>query len=113
MEKLARRFASLARAPGLQPWAPGTLAGWGRACGYGSAELSAARFVLWVWSPRVLWPCGRFDLFEALLSWEAADRSAFMAWLARPWWCMGESPVADVELKAEPSTGEDDANGGG
>jgi hypothetical protein len=36
-----------------------------------------------------------------------------MAWLARPWWCMGESPVADVELKAEPSAGEDDPSGGG
>ena len=91
IDSLARQFPSLALAPGLRPWSPAELSGWGRACGRGSAQLSAARFILWVWCPKVIWPCGRFELFEALLSWEATDRSAFASWLAAPWWCMGES----------------------
>jgi hypothetical protein len=88
--KLAHKFPSLAVAPGLRPWSPVVLSGWGRDRGRGSAELSSARFILWVWSPKIIWPCGRFDLFEALLSWDADDYAAFLSWLASPWWCMGE-----------------------
>jgi hypothetical protein len=95
IDKLAQQFVSLAAAPGLRPWSPRLLYKWGRIRGYGSAELSAVRFVLWVWSPRIIWPCGRFDLFEALLSWGASERLVFMAWLARPWWCMGEPASRD------------------
>ncbi|MBN1959940.1 MAG: hypothetical protein JW841_03260 [Deltaproteobacteria bacterium] len=51
-----------------------------------TAELSSARFVLWVADPFTRWPCGRFDLFEALLSWDAEYRLAFMAWVSAPWW---------------------------
>ena len=106
MNRLAHQFESLAAAPGLRPWSPGLLARWGRGCGYGSSELSAVRFVLWVWAPRVIWPCGRFELFEALLSWGASERLAFMAWAARPWWCVGE-PAESTDRDIGVSAGVD------
>lgn len=71
-----------------------TLSRWGIGFGRGSTELCAVQFVLWVWSPQVQWPCGRFDLWEALLSWDQADRLAFGRWVSSPWWCLNEEPSA-------------------
>ncbi|MBN1961256.1 MAG: hypothetical protein JW841_09930 [Deltaproteobacteria bacterium] len=86
IQKFARSFPSLKAANGVKPWQPQALARW--ACNFnnGTLELNSARFVLWVADPFTLWPCGRFNLFEAIITWDAPHRLAFIAWIAAPWW---------------------------
>ena len=89
MEKFAKSFPSLKEAEGLSPWEPYKLCQWGKSYGKGSTELNAVRFVLWIFNPQLLYPCGRFELWEAMLSFEDGDREAFAQWVKSPWWLLG------------------------
>ncbi len=51
-------------------------------------EELAALFLLNVWSPggpEMDWP--KFDVMDALGTWDAAHRLAFAVWAQKPWWC--------------------------
>jgi hypothetical protein len=86
IERLALSFPTLHEAAGVCPWEAVRLDAW--ACGPapGSGALHAARFVLAVWDNAAEWRCGRFDAVEALASWDAPHRGAFLTWVAKPWW---------------------------
>jgi hypothetical protein len=86
MTALALSFPTLANADGVSPWDADRLEAWllSGAPGYGAQ--CAGRLVLSVWNSYHEWRCGSFDLHEALGCWDAKHRSAFVAWIARPWW---------------------------
>ena len=86
MTQLAETFPSLQgnRIPGVRPWEPVLLM---RAGGLSHGELCSVRFVLWVWDPhKPDWPCGQFDLGDAIGVWDAPHRQAFTTWASKPWW---------------------------
>ena len=106
MRDLARTFPSMReRIPGIDPWDPCAPDAWA----YGPTshgELYTARFLLAVWhgrsgiigrprrtkDDRLSFPvvsyflCGPFDVVDALSTWDAAHRAAFLAWAKDPWW---------------------------
>jgi len=85
IEDLAHSFPCLRRAVGIRPWDANLLADWaGGPVSHG--ERVTAQFVLAVWCPDEAWPCGRFDLMEALAVWDLPHRAAFLAWATDPWW---------------------------
>ena len=86
MERLAQSFPTLMMAPGTVPFNADKLAKWARGPEPGHGARCAARFVLTVWNPGVRWRCGRFDLMEALSSWDDEHRGAFLRWVQKPWW---------------------------
>ena len=86
MTALALSFPTLADADGVGPWDPDRLEAWLRSGAPGHGAQCAGRFVLSVWNSYHEWACGRFDLHEALGCWDAKHRSAFVAWIAKPWW---------------------------
>ena len=85
MAKLATTFPSLRGARGASPWDAKSLEEW--ACGPapGSGALHSARFLLSLWN-QAEWRCGRFDVFDAMASWDREHRAAFIAWAEKPWW---------------------------
>lgn len=110
MTQLAQQFPTLRRAEGLVPFDPEKLDRW--ACTTAShGGLFAARFVLSVWSGRgarykytkrlkdkqgevyahlfrveTPWRAGPFDAVDAMGTWDAAHREAFLSWVRDPWW---------------------------
>ena len=52
----------------------------------GSGARCAVAFVLYLWSGRHLWKAQHFDLREAWGCWDDAQRAAWQAWAADPWW---------------------------
>jgi hypothetical protein len=100
-------FPTLDEADGVDPFDVDILDAW--ACGPvpSSGGRYAAQFILAVWSGRVgrvgsrptrdsegswifnvetAWKCGPFDVVDALGTWDAQHRSAFLEWAANPWW---------------------------
>ena len=51
-----------------------------------SGERYAAQFVLAVWDPNHPWKAGKFDIMEALRSWDSTTHAVFLEWAAEPWW---------------------------
>jgi len=47
--------------------------------------LPTVQFLLGVWSSSHPWAVGRFDLFRALVAWDAEQLAAFQRWAAAPW----------------------------
>jgi len=113
MTALCRTFPTLnhENIPGIDPWDPEKLDEW--ACGAAPSHgaLFAARFVLAVWNGRAgrvgkprktpekdswhgrwrfpfdtQWRCGPFDVVDALGTWDATHREAFIAWVKDPMW---------------------------
>lgn len=81
--RLAESFPSLRGVPGARPFCADQLDG--ALPGRSHGEQCAARFVLYVWNPLWEWRCGRFDLAEAITTWDAAHLAAFQAWAADPY----------------------------
>lgn len=109
MMALARTFPTLRSAP-LEPWCPEALDDWGchGAC---HGAVHAARFVLAVWHGRMgfvgkprptpeksgwrgihrfpvdtHWRIGPFDVVDAMSTWDATHRAAFITWASEPWY---------------------------
>lgn len=89
MVELGQSFPSLRRAPLADKhghFDARYFARWANRSLYSSGERHAARFILSVWNPRVRWAIGRFDLHDALGTWDLEHRAAFARWTAAPWW---------------------------
>lgn len=85
IQELARTFPSLHRAPGvLEQWSANALDEWAATVA-SSGEKHSARFVLGVWNQYEEWRCGRFDLIEAVGTWDSRHHLAFMRWIEEPW----------------------------
>ncbi len=100
MARLCRLFPSLARVAGADPWDADAMLRF--ACeAHSHGEQLAARFVLSVWNCNLDWNreahkqeilvlpethLKRFDIFEALGTWDHEHRSAALAWLNDPFW---------------------------
>jgi hypothetical protein len=91
---LARQFPvlELCDAP-LDSWDLPRLISWATGPHPSSGALHAVRFVLSVWDPgAAAWDPGtrawggRFDVHEALKSWDLANRKPFQDWVKNPWW---------------------------
>lgn len=67
-------------------WCPITFLRWARRNAYSTGEKHAARFVLRVWNFTVKWSIGKFDVIDALGTWDEGNRRAFVAWAQNPWW---------------------------
>lgn len=93
---LAESFPSLRGKPGVSPWDSLALLRWAMVASHG--ECLAVKFVLSVWNPSTDWEdtaiankimkkgCSfsRFNLFDAMHSWDAAHIAAMAAWINRP-----------------------------
>lgn len=91
MIDLALSFPTLERAEMQDPKYPGefdpsVFARWAKKCATGSGSRNAARFVLAVWNNTGTWGLGRFDVMDAMGSWDSVHRAAFAAWARAPWW---------------------------
>jgi hypothetical protein len=101
MAMLARSFPSLAikDPPGLEPWDSMVFFEWlcGPGAGSSHGQLLAAQFVLMVWNSHTDWEADarengfaypsaakRFNLGEAVATWDAEHRDAAAAWLMAP-----------------------------
>lgn len=82
---LAESFPTLCRAPGVRPFDAEVLDTWASGPAPSSGAFHAARFVLAVFNNRAPWQCGRFDIVEAMWTWDAAHRQAFLGWARAPW----------------------------
>lgn len=67
-------------------WCARTFAGWAKRNAYAQSEILAARFILAVWNPDSTRILGRFDVIDALGTWDASNRRAFVSWAEAPWW---------------------------
>jgi len=54
--------------------------------GASHGEKVSIAFILNVWNPGHEWQAGRFNVMDALFSWDVDKRKAFVAWAAEPWW---------------------------
>lgn len=89
---LCESFHVLDGCPGTRPFGHDTLAKQSRLSGHG--KRCAIAFVLSVWNyseeahkiRKKRFHIVRFDIHEALGCWDAANRAAFAAWCAEPWW---------------------------
>jgi len=79
---LAESFPCLRGAPGVRPWDADKLAAWVPVASHG--ERCAALFVLHVWNHIHVWPCGSFDIMEAINIWDEGNLAAFQRWAADP-----------------------------
>lgn len=100
MPRLCKLFPSLRNAPGCDPW--DSLKMLDYACsGASHGATLAARFVLSVWNSNTDWDAEahregiltdedghlrRFDLFEALGTWDYKHHEAFLMWARDPFW---------------------------
>lgn len=62
--------------PALDAWAT-TFAGDG--------ARHAAAFLLNLWNSQHPWKVGRFDMFAAVVAWDASHLAAFQEWVRAPW----------------------------
>lgn len=72
------------RKPGADPWDADLLCAQFRGASHG--ERLAIQFLLNVWDPGKKWSCGKFDVFEALATWDDHNREAFLSWANDPFW---------------------------
>jgi hypothetical protein len=86
IRRLARTFPSLNGAPCVDPWDPDGFDRWATGLDHATPARLAAVFVLEVWEFRRLWRAGLFQAVFALAVWGKADRAAFLAWAADPYW---------------------------
>lgn len=86
MSAFAESFPALSSAPGIRPWDATELDEWGAGGDPGHGAICAAQFVLSVWNPQQKWSCGRFDLHQALGTWDDQNTGAFQEWIKHPWW---------------------------
>lgn len=49
-------------------------------------EQLAIQFLLNVWNPRHPWSCRKFDVLEAVATWDDRNREAFVSWARDPFW---------------------------
>lgn len=100
MVRLCRLFPSLRHVHGADPWDATAMLRF--ACsGHSHGETLAARFVLTVWNCTDDWneiahtegiltgpdeQLRRFDIFEALGTWDYAHHEAALTWLRDPFW---------------------------
>lgn len=81
----AHKFPSLRGAPGVtEGWSAVTLDDWAATVA-SSGEKHSARFVLGVWNQYEDWRCGRFDVMEAIATWDNNHRQPFLSWAEQPW----------------------------
>jgi len=82
---LAKSFPCLASVGSLKHglWNPAELDAW--ALKASSGERHAVSFVLTVWNQYETWKCGKFDVFDAAVTWNDEHRRAFFAWMTEPW----------------------------
>ena len=80
---LGVKFPALVDAPGVAPWNPNQLDIWAAESAANANAVHAARFLLNLWMPAREWQCGRFDMNEAIQSWDRVHRRAFLDWAAR------------------------------
>lgn len=85
---LALSFPSLSSATDapLKGWDPIRLAEWAARPHLSEGARHAARFVLSVWDPFTEWAAGRFDIHEAMKTWDDGNLQAFREWIDDPWW---------------------------
>lgn len=95
--ELAMSFPSLRKAPGIEPWEPIELLRWAATIA-SHGERASAQFVLGVWNPTTDWDhvaeqnkiIGNsdtflpFDLFDAVMIWDAEHVAAVVKWMQRP-----------------------------
>jgi hypothetical protein len=81
LAELARTFPSLARSPVLDPFDVERVEAFRRVCSHG--ECLAADFILHVYNRYE----HRFDLGEAMNTWDDAHIAAFAAWARAPFYC--------------------------
>ena len=79
---LGVKFPTLIDAPGVAPWNPNQLDIWAAEANADVNAVHSARFLLILWMPTQEWQCGRFDVNDALHSWDRAHRRVFLEWAA-------------------------------
>ena len=79
---LGVKFPALNNAPGVAPWNPNQLDIWAAESAADANAVHSARFLLNLWMPTREWQCGRFDVSEAIQSWDRTHRRAFLDWAA-------------------------------
>lgn len=110
VSNLARTFPTMHQAEGLDPFDPDVFDAWAQK-GLSRGAVFAAQFILTVWSGRAgrlsdkprktpakdtwhgvhrwnldsHWRIGPFDVVDAMGTWDAAHRNAFVAWAQDPW----------------------------
>jgi len=85
---LALSFHVLDAAAGVLPFNADKLARWARSAAASDGAVCAAQFVLMVYNPRAAKRrrCGYFDVDQAMATWDAQNRAAFVEWARNPWW---------------------------
>lgn len=83
MAELGRRFHSLEKIAGVEPFDPTILHKSARDA-HSTATRHCCLFLLHVWN-RGPWKAGKFEVTEALSCWDDKNRAAFL-WAASPWW---------------------------
>jgi hypothetical protein len=100
MTALARKFPTLRGVPGVDPWDALAFLRWACSPAPSSGAYHAAKFMLGVWSPDTDWTeearaagilsgdqrIARFDLFQAMGTWDVEHRRAVMTWIHAPFW---------------------------
>ena len=92
MSALGALFPTLRTASGVAPWEPDRLIAWLNGPAPGSGAKWAGRFLLSVWNSETDWSAlglatpGRFDLFQAMASWDNEHVVAMKAWIDAPFW---------------------------
>jgi len=84
MTGLALSFPTLRGVPGAEPWCAEKLDTWAVEGAASIGALHAARFVLAVWNNGPRWRCGRFDLIDAVHTWDRQHLDALRNWLVHP-----------------------------
>lgn len=82
---LASRFPVLESAPGIKEWDSQKLDEWAATVA-STGERHAAAFVLHVWNCYHDWNVGRFDVMEALRTWDRENAAPFLEWAKDPYW---------------------------
>ncbi len=95
--RLVRSFHTLVTAPGvgesaidldlLDRWASGDPNVYTNDRGPfpGDGAKNAVRFILNLWDTRRVWRVGQFNVFDAIVSWDAEQCEAWQTWAAGPW----------------------------
>lgn len=96
MSMLARSFPSFeatsvegAARIGIDPWDVDRLAAYAKSGAPGGGATRLCLFLLSVWggkSDLSIFGLRDFDLQDALQTWDAQHREAFLAWVREPWW---------------------------
>ena len=100
MSALANSFPGLRGRPGAEPWDAIAMLRYLCTGGGSHGEKLAARFVLGVWNSAEDWEAtakkqgieypetaaAKFDVFEAISTWDDEHRQAFLTWCEAPFW---------------------------